>query len=201
MGINESKEILLNTYMHKLPVRKRITNRFDPNRALTLREFIELNPFLQYETDGFIGYGGEEDIFFCKKTLLWKELKEFLLSSGFTPQDWAMLIPDEKINNRKDFSFLNKGQILSLTINIISPGSSTSNKMFNVTVADLLKEESAPYNKQTIAIQNKLRSLGFSNDDGPFMKISKRDPESTRILRRRRTTASHLSLFNLTTCY
>jgi len=193
----ELKEILLNTYMHELPVSKMLIKRFDPKRPLTLKEFMNLNPFLVYEIDGFIGFGNEETVFFYKKTLLWKELKNFLLNSGFTPQDWAMLIPNEMINRRKDLSFLSKDQILSLPACVISSGSSKSNSMLNVTVADLLNEESAPYNKQTIALQRILIKLGFSGDDGPFLRISKRDKESLRILGRRRVMASRISLFNL----
>jgi len=190
------KEILLNTYMHELPVSKRLNKRFSPNRALTLREFMKLNPFLIYETDGFIGYGGEEDYFFYKKTLLWEELKDFLHKSGFTSEDWAMLIPNESINKRKDLSYLTKDQILLLPVCVISTGSSTSHKMVGLKVSDLLKVESAPYNKQTIAIQNKLRLWGFDDSDGPFMKISKRDPGSIRILKLKKITSSRLGFFN-----
>jgi len=204
MGTGEKsyKEVLLSTYMQELPLGKRIKKRFDPNRPLTLSEFIKLNPFLRYENDGFIGPGNEKHdyYFFHKNSLMWKELKNFLIESGFTSLDWAMLIPDQKVKRRKDLSYLSKFQILSLSVCIISPGSSTSNKMFNVTVSDLLKKEFIMRDKQMVAIQNRLRELGFSEEDGPFMCIKKGDSNNRRLLKKIKNISTRQKYFDVSVC-
>lgn len=188
------KEELLHTCMHKLPLSKVFVKRFDPNRPLTLKEFMELNPYLKYQTDGFIGPGKEEYYFFSKSSPLWKELKKFLLDSGFTSSDWMMLISDKKVNGRTDFSSLTKEQILSLPIGVLSPGSSTNN-MVDVTVADFLKQEYVYYNKQVGAIQKILISLGFTENDGPFMSIVARDKNNMRLLRREKAINARQGIY------
>lgn len=194
MELNEKKEILLNTYMHKLPLSKTFKKRFDPDRPLVLREFILLNPYLKYQTDGFIGPGKEEYYFFSKSSPLWKELKKLLSDSGFTPSDWMMLISDKKVNGRTDFSSLTKDQILSLPIGVLSPGSSTNN-MVGVTVADFLNREYIPFNKQASVIQEILRSLGFTEEDGHFMSIVSRDKDNMRLLRREKAINTRQGIY------
>ena len=194
MEISEKKEILLNTYMHELPLSKIFKKRFDPDRPLVLREFILLNPYLRYQTDGFIGPGKEEYYFFCKNSSLWRELKKFLIESGFTPLDWMMLISDKKVNGRTDFSSLTKDQILSLPIGALSAGSST-NKMVGVTVADFLNREYVPFNKQASVIQKILMSLGFTEEDGHFMSIVSRDKDNMRLLRREKAINTRQGIY------
>ncbi len=189
------KEILLHTYMHELPLSKAFKKKFDPSRPLTLGEFIRLNPYLRYQTDGFTGPGGEEYYYFAKSSTLWRELKNFLMESGFTPADWMMLISDKKVNGRTDFSSLTKEQILSLPIGVLSPGSSTNN-MIGVTVADFLKKEYIPFNKQASAIQRILESLGFTEDDGPFMGIVSRDKDNMRLLRREKAISARQGIYS-----
>jgi len=95
---------------------------------------------------------------------------------------------------------LNKEQISSLSVSIISPGSFTSNRMFDITVADLLKKECARYNKQTITIQRILKELGFTEEDGPFMAITKRDSKNIRFLKGERDVRTRSTYSNFSLC-
>lgn len=174
---NLEKQKLLITSMCNLPLGTSFTIIFRGS-IFSLQSFINHNPFVKKEEDffEFVMFGNKHAAF-KRKSKKWEMLKNFLLEKGFTCEDWPMLLPKIKGSDGRlvyDFSLLSKEKLLDIPIDVICPGKSTSYCDANVRVSDALKSDIHFCRSQNgaLVIQRKLKFLGFSKEDGEFMKIN-----------------------------
>ncbi len=101
--LSQEQQKLLDTKMTELPgfsgpfKRHFLGNTmFDPKNVVTLKEFMELNPYPVSTNTYLICCNPTQEVYFLKRTLVktsdhFKQLRRFLMRTGFTEEHWKLL--------------------------------------------------------------------------------------------------------------
>lgn len=201
------KKQLLATPMNKLGLGGAFDSWFwgkhmQQKDVLSLKEFMNLNS-LKASTEKFICRRIESDqpssCGFIRRSKSWEKLKEFLLKSGFTHDDWAMLLPevDSSAGVALDIKLLNKKILLSLPylkvtdVKAVCGPARAIQHFFDskggpmmIVVKDMLSLtgemigsilpsgcERRKLEKTFQGVQAQFKLYGLTERDGPFMKL------------------------------
>jgi len=110
-----SKKKILQTLINDLGLGIKLTG-YSATRwtVMTVQEMFDVNQGLKGNKDGikcFRDENGKPVGAFIKDSKKWRDLRDFLLKSGFTYKDWPMLLPETGTPKRFDISLLSKDQL------------------------------------------------------------------------------------------